>query len=137
MARPGRPPKYTEKLADTICDRIANGEAVKEICRDKNMPVASTVFRWLVEQDGFSDRYARAKEAQIEAEMDKIIAIADNPDPDADVQRDKLRIDTRKWVASKLKAKKYGDKLAIGGDENAAPIRIETTVAPVNSADTV
>ena len=35
------------------------------------------------------------------------------------VQRNKLRVDARKWVLSKLAPKKYGDKLELSGDKNA------------------
>lgn len=73
-----------------------------------------------------AEQYARAKEAQIEALADEMLEIADNPTGDvyADdeggmrlapdvVQRSRLRVDTRKWLLSKLAPKKYGDKVDI------------------------
>lgn len=105
----GRPTKYTKTLAAKICARIAEGESVKSICRDDAMPVASTVFLWLGEHAEFSDQYAIAKEESAEFHADEIISIAD--DTTGDVARDRLRVDARKWVASKLKPKKYGDKI--------------------------
>jgi hypothetical protein len=53
---------YTRELDDEICDRIANGEGLKQICRDAHMPPARTVRRWAIEdREGFAARYARAK----------------------------------------------------------------------------
>jgi hypothetical protein len=40
------------------------------------------------------------------------------------LQRSRLRVDTRKWLLSKALPKVYGDKLALGGDEDAPPINV-------------
>ena len=56
------------------------------------------------------NQYARAMEQRADVIFDQIIGIADNDDPDSDVQRDRLRVDARKWVVSKMLPKKYGDK---------------------------
>ncbi len=54
----------------------------------------------------FLEQYARVSELQTDIFIDEIIDIADGTEND--VQRDRLRIDSRKWIASKLKPKKYG-----------------------------
>ena len=103
---------YTDAIADEICERLADGESLRNICLDKKMPARSTVFRWLSLHPTFSDQYAKAKEAQAELLADEIVGISDGADSqENDVQRDRLRVDARKWVASKLLAKKYGDKV--------------------------
>lgn len=85
------------------------------------MPAASTIFKWLASNEEFAEQYARAKEAQADAMADEIVDIADG-DNGADPQRDRLRVDARKWVAAKLKPKKYGDKLDVtSGGEKLAP----------------
>lgn len=104
----GRPTKYSKELVSNICVKIANGKSLREICKEKTMPALSSIFLWLSEYTEFSDQYARAKEEQSELFADEIVEIADNePDP----QRARVKIDARKWVASKLKPKKYGDKI--------------------------
>jgi hypothetical protein len=118
----GRKTEYKQETADAICERIASGESLRSICRDDDMPVLSTVFKWLSQQQLFADQYTRAREEQAEALADEIIDIADESYNDYDVkengslvvnneaiQRSKLRVEARKWVASKLKPKKYGD----------------------------
>ena len=104
----GRPTKYSKELVANICIKIANGKSLREICRATDMPALSSIFLWLTEYTAFSEQYARAKEEQSELFADEIVEIADNePDP----QRARVKIDARKWVASKLKPKKYGDKI--------------------------
>ncbi len=104
----GRPSSFTQQIADEICERIAMGESLKTICSEPSLPAISSVFKWLNEKPGFSDSYARARETQADALFDEIQNIAD--DADEDVQRSRLKVDARKWMAGKLRPKKYGDK---------------------------
>jgi len=115
MAGVGRPSVYTPELADEICTRLANGESLRAICnseRDDFMPSIGTILRWVGENDEFQQQYARAREIQAETHADDIVTIADGAAGDDSVKtaRDRLRVDARKWVASKLLPKKYGDK---------------------------
>lgn len=90
------------------------------------MPSKASVFRWLASENlkSFRDQYARAREAQADAMADEILQIADDgqndtyvdeegrPRTDTDViARSRLRVDARRWLASKLKPKVYGDKI--------------------------
>jgi len=127
----GRPSGFTEEIADVICERLANGESLRAICRDDGMPSTSMVFRWLGEFSNFRDRYARAREAQADALFDEILEIADETTFDTEITengsrpnsewiaRSRLRVDARKWMASKLAPKKYGEKLELAGDQSA------------------
>ena len=78
--KPGRPTVYSDKLAATICGRLAEGESLRTICADDAMPGKSTVLRWLLdgEHKVFRDQYARAREAQADYFADEILAIADD-----------------------------------------------------------
>lgn len=123
----GRPTDYTPELADNICARIAEGQSLRRICRDDDMPCTSTVFTWLRIHKSFLDQYEKAKTEQADALAEEMLDIADDGSNDwmekfdkegmsigwtvngEHVQRSRLRLDTRKWIASKLKPKKYGD----------------------------
>lgn len=125
---------FTDEIADIICERIANGESLKAICEDEDMPDKSTVFRWLAAEDNksFRDKYALARETQADALFDDILSIADDGKNDwmerrgeedpgwvangENLRRSQLRIDARKWMAGKLRPKKYGEKLDINLD---------------------
>lgn len=125
----GRPTDYCSELADTICERIADGQSVREICRDPDMPAMSAVFRWIATHEEFKEQYVLAREAQAQFLAEEILDIADDGTNDwmerhdkegeaigwrengEAMQRSRLRVDTRKWVLSKLLPKKYGDKI--------------------------
>ena len=128
----GRPTDYSLEITDLICERLASGESMRAISRDEDMPCMSTLFLWLRTHEEFSEQYAKAKEESADALVEDMLDIADNQvsqpllvngepveidgklievrDGPA-VQHAKLRVDTRKWAASKLKPKKYGDRL--------------------------
>lgn len=120
---------YSREIADEICERLASGESLISICRDAHMPSDAAVRKWVLgDHDGFSSRYARAREMQLEHLADELLEISDNAHndwmkrngydcPNTElVQRSKLRSDNRKWLLSKLKPERYGDKLVHGGD---------------------
>jgi hypothetical protein len=114
----GVPSDYTPETADAICEDIADGRSLRSICDADSMPNKATVFRWLAAHADFRDQYACAREAQADSYVDDITDIADRAKPeDAVVAR--LRIDARKWSASKLRPKVYGDKLdmSLGGPD--------------------
>jgi len=117
----GRPSKYSEKVGDAICERLMDGESLRTICASPESPSRHSVFRWLASDEKFRDQYARAREIQAEVLADELIEIADDVSNDVTgelqmpngvaVQRAKLQIETRKWIACKLLPRKYGDKI--------------------------
>lgn len=117
----GRPSTYSDEMAAKICEEIVAGKSIRDICKQEDFPHVSTVFRWLAANEAFREQYARAREAQSEVMAQEMLDIADSST--GDVQRDKLRIDTRKWLASKLKPKKYGDKMELNGNADA-PLQV-------------
>ena len=104
----GRPTSYTPELADRICEQLADGLSMRKICEADDMPAKRTIFNWLRTNEEFLHQYERAKEESADSMTDEMLDIADGQEG-GEVQRDRLRVDTRKWVASKLKPKKYGD----------------------------
>jgi len=135
---PKKPVKYTAGLGELICSLLAEGKSLRKICSVDNMPRVSSVMYWLAKgaaktkpYDTFLEQYVIAREAQAELYVDEIIDIADDDRADIgfkeaeskdgasakpvvlldNVHRAKLRVDARKWVASKLLPKKYGEKV--------------------------
>jgi hypothetical protein len=105
------------------------GESLANICRDESMPGEATVYQWLAsDHQEFVEQYARARETQAERYAEEIIALADDKDQDVEtkglsIERNKVQIDARKWVASKLLPKKYGTHKSVefkGEVENKA-----------------
>ena len=125
----GRPSVYTDEIAESICQRLRDGETLNAICKSDEMPSEATVRAWALDDHcGFSAKYARARELGYLKLADEIIEIADTPligektvetmrgtdITRADmVDRSRLKVDTRKWMLSKMLPKVYGDKIAV------------------------
>lgn len=135
----GRPTDYTDEIGAEICVRLMDKESLRSICQDTHLPSKTTVFRWLAspEHVEFRDQYARARENQGDILFDEIHEVAQDRDKDyievyekdksgkkvlvkiiqnsAKIQGDALKIDTLKWLCGKLRPKKYGPKIDVGG----------------------
>lgn len=121
-AKKGRPSSYNEEIAEKICAGIMAGYGLRKICSQEGFPHIATLFVWLSKADHpFYEQYARAREVQAEFLADELIELADDDSRDVSgelqmpngvaVQRSRLKVDTRKWIASKLLPKRYGDKV--------------------------
>jgi hypothetical protein len=137
----GRLTKYTHALGEAICARLAAGESLNAICKDEGMPSKAAVLLWVSEnRSGFSDQYARAREVGYEKMADELLEIADDGTNDfierskengdtytvvdqEHIARSRLRVETRKWLLSKMLPKVYGDKTTVSGDPDGAPIQ--------------
>ena len=110
MGRTAEP--LPRELADVILDKLAQGESLRAICEAAGMPSEATVRRWNTDDvDGFAAQYTRAIAMRSAVHVEQIIEIADEPCADAvAAQRARNRIDARKWTASKLLPKVYGDR---------------------------
>lgn len=134
MAVIGRPPEpFDEVVADAICDLLMQGWSLRKVIRegsdqleDENgkliqMPSVRVFFRWLRENEDFRKQYAYAKQEASDAQFEELSDIADDAikqaktvDPKAAgavVQAHRLKADNLKWAMSKMKPKKYGEKL--------------------------
>ena len=108
----GRQLVFQEDIADMVLERLSNGESLRQICLDPDMPDGSTIRKWLARNADFARQYAYARDSQADSLFDETIFIADalgNGATSDQVQIARLQIDTRKWVAGKLRPKKYGD----------------------------
>jgi len=106
----GRPSEYSEALADSIAERLMDGESLRAICAAVDMPDRKTVMRWQAAHPDFAAKCARARELYADQIFDEMQEVADTGNAD-DVQRAKLRVSTMQWRASKLAPKKYGERV--------------------------
>lgn len=123
---------YTPEIAAEICELLAKGKSLRLVCALPLMPSTFTVHSWVVnDYQGFASQYARAREAGYKLMADEIMEISDDGTndypilengsgdivilnkPDTEhISRSKLRVDTRKWLLSKMLPKVYGDKVS-------------------------
>lgn len=124
----GRPTLYTKELCDEICFAIAtSSKGLHRLCREnENFPSYKTIFNWILNNKEFLHNYEKAREAQAEYLFEEIVDIADDKSNDTLitgdgvpyvnkewVQRSRLKVDARKWAASKLLPKRFGDKVGV------------------------
>jgi hypothetical protein len=132
--RLGRPSGYSAEVALRICERLAEGETLLEICSDPAAPSFKTVYRWVESRDDFRQMFARAREEQGHYFFELMWSIAKDDKGDifidgqtgsavadhARILRHRLQIDTLKFKASKLNKRAYGDHKPVDDSETVA-----------------
>lgn len=117
---------FADDLNETICQRIAGGESLVDILKDKGMPHYSTFMRWVADDEQLRENYARAREAQGDADADKINHIALGVlSGEYEPAAANVAINALKWTAAKRQPKKYGDKLDLN---HSGGLKIERVV---------
>ena len=112
-----------EEIFDFICQRIEEGESLRKILKDSDMPSSRTFFKWIHNDELKVKQYALALEYRADVMFEEILDIADDKSNDTLINdegverpnsewinRSRLRVDARKWMLSKMLPKKYGDK---------------------------
>jgi hypothetical protein len=127
----GTPPDEKARICDAVLDGMRSGSSCYQACKAANV-VHSTFLSWVDADPLLSDKYARARGALIEKMANDLMEIADAPVGSTEsgatdsgaVQKQRLQVDTRKWLLSKLAPKKYGDKLELSGDQDN-PLQVQ------------
>jgi len=133
---------FSQAIADDICERIAEGEPLRVICRTEGMPAWRTVYHWLEERPDFAARIARARVSGFDAIAEDCLDIADETNLDTVrdkegnerqntewISRSKLRVDTRLKLLAKWDPKRYGDKLETTVKGGPANVMLSATDA--------
>jgi hypothetical protein len=149
--------KYTEELADRICDLVSNGVNLRKVCRMDGMPAWRTVYDWVVEKPDFAARLARAREMGYDSLAEEALEISNTPEigtkkvysSGADEKKDsvtvteedmiahrKLQIETRLKLLAVWDPKRYGNKMQVGGD-GGDPIKIRAQVEAEELLDAI
>jgi hypothetical protein len=107
--------EFDQKIADKICSLIIDGKSLRRICAMKAMPSKPTVLKWLAETPSFATQYAHARDAAGDTYADYITDLVEKANA-ANFNAIRVKIDALKWIAAKLKPKKYGDRLELQAD---------------------
>lgn len=122
---------YSKDVADRILEQVSDGKSLRSICEAQDMPSRVTVFAWLREKPDFAEEYDRARKESATALVDDLVAITDRTDLDPNDKR--VRMDARRWIASKVLPKLYGDKIAVT-DNEGGPLVIGWAVGSADKA---
>ena len=112
-AKRGRPKGtlvYGPEFRDEVVEWIASGRTLRDYCRQEGKPNFVTVYRWMDDDKGFEQRFARAREIGHDAMAQECITI---PDTEDDVQRAKLKVWTRLQLLARWDPKRYSERMAV------------------------
>jgi hypothetical protein len=126
--RRGRKPRvaYSEQVEQKILEKLRNGETLTAICEATDMPRASLVRQWAAEDEAFGKKYQRARELGCHAMADEIIKLADNEATDpGKVARDRLRVDSRKWLLSKVFPAVFGERVEVAAKAGIVVVKLD------------
>ena len=141
----GRPSKYSTEISEEICMRLANGEPLRQICRDDHMPAWQTVYDWMWRDDalgeggsGLSVAIARAREMgqdaiaedifqEVSSEPERILSEGGGRIDSGYVQLIKARAEIKLKLLAKWNPKRYGDRVALAGDAET-PLKAQVDV---------
>lgn len=127
---------YSQQEIDTIfthiCNEMKKGRSLRSVLRDNDMPHSDTFYVWVDSSEAKTVQYARARDERADKIFEEMLSIADDSSNDTMyietkkgeiavedkewTNRSRLRIDTRKWMLSKMLPKKYGEKLDVTSD---------------------
>lgn len=148
-----RPTEFDEKIAQEICNKVAScTDGIRKLCAEnKHWPHHEDIYRWCYHNLDFNARYARAKSMQSEWLVEEAREIANNNSRDTYIDengkekcdhewvaRSRLRVDTVKWIASKLAPKIYGEKIQMEQKINfdtITPEQLDKLIAKMSDAE--
>ena len=137
-----------EDIFKEVFNRVSNGEAIRTVLKDKNMPDSVTFYKWLDKDKDKIKQYTRATDERADSIFEDMIDIADDQEGDVYIDKDgneqtnhninqraRLRVDTRKWYLSKLMPKKYGDKQFIESTNTTYSVEVtQEEIEKINKA---
>ena len=141
----GRPSIYTSEIGKEICDTIATTtKGLPTLCQMyDHWPSYNAIYEWISDnRQGFGDMYAKAKESQADYLCEDILRIIDKPETYVengvernDVGMMRLKIDSLKWQAMKLKPRRWGDKQEESNNPQDTINKIKALVDDLNKTN--
>lgn len=124
------PVKYSPEVALTLCERLAEGKSLVQICEMPDMPSRNTVYKWLTVYPKFFDAYERAREVSAQSLEDEAIEMArtltnQNDFTGTKVQAYNIAMQQLRWSAAHRDRNRYGERAA---NTTVVPVQINTTL---------
>ena len=112
------PLKFSQKIADQVCALLIDGVSLVKICEREGMPSRSTLHKWLEQRPAFQLAYQQARQIWADTMFSRIWEIADGGSAE-DTQRDRLRVDSLKWMLARINPRRYSERLELTGAEGS------------------
>lgn len=143
----GRPSEYTEEMATAICEDITQGMSLRSALLSKERPEASTLYRWMRDNENFRKQYAQATKDRADAQFEELNSMGEVAMEDAIKYKDdprfanvivsvyKLKADNMKWAMSQMKPKKYGAHVDLEDLPQNAIVFVNEVPAPKSQSN--
>ena len=124
--------RFTPAVWATILERVSNGESLRQVCRTDGFPPEATIRNWIRSDQELATQYAQARVLQVESWADEVRDVAFS---DLEPNDKRVRVDSLKWLLSKLKPERYGlDRLLVV--DQASPVHhLHKTIAVTDLTD--
>ena len=130
----GRPSDYSPEIAEEICRRLADGESLIRICASDDMPDRETVRRWCRDNEQFCGKYTQARLDAADSFSDLMTHVVETEENPNMIN---AKVNALALIQARQAPRKYGtQRLGIGQDPDAGPLKIEVVYAESNQADT-
>ena len=141
--------KYDAELAAKVLDLLAQSGSLRRVCRELGVS-RNSIIPWVVDNtEGFGDAYARAKEHGIDTLVEETLDIADDGSNDymetehgpalnsESIQRSKVRVETRRWLAERLAPRRYGLRQGLDVMSSDGTLQMDDTARSARVAQLV
>ena len=141
--------KYDAELAEKVLDLLAQSGSLRRVCRELGVS-RNSIIPWVVDNtEGFGDAYARAKEHGIDTLVEETLDIADDGSNDymetehgpalnsESIQRSKVRVETRRWLAERLAPRRYGLRQGLDVTSSDGTLQMDDTARSARVAQLV
>lgn len=141
--------KYDAELAAKVLDLLAQSGSLRRVCRELGVS-RNSIIPWVVDNtEGFGDAYARAKEHGIDTLVEETLDIADDGSNDymaakdgvqldtEHIQRSKIRVETRRWLAERMAPRRYGLKQGVDVTSSDGTLQMDDTARSARVAQLV
>lgn len=123
---------YSDDVALEVCSLVSTGMSLLAVSRLEGMPAYRTMMQWNdfghpCYRERFAHNYARARDCRTDALFDTAFDLLENVSVSEEqnkLNKAKAQVDLIKWGIGKMSPKKYGDRLALGGENPGDPIKL-------------
>jgi hypothetical protein len=115
--------RYSKRVTEEICRRIARGEVWHRICNTDGLPSYDSLYQWRRKYPDFAEAFAQAREIAADLHADKVLVVAEQSTA-ATVQADRLHVGALQWHAGKAAPKRYGSRAGEDPAHDGEPRRL-------------
>lgn len=125
---------YAARIADQICEHIADGKTLNEALKliGYLAPSQVTVFKWLDKYPEFRERYERARQLQADVHADQMLEIGktaiDSTTNPKLIPGLKVAADILKWQAEVRNKSRYGKAIEENNKKALDPAKIREEI---------